>query len=301
VTQGFARQDLFCVVHEIFQTDTADYADILLPATTQLEQTDVHSSYGHLYVVANNAAIAPLGEALPNTEVFRRLAAKMGYDEPCFSDSDEALAQQAFRWNDSRAHGLDRETLKRDGWQRLNVPADYAPFAEGNFPTASRKCELWSEKLRTQGHDPLPAVLLPRESAATDAALAARYPLAFISPPARNFLNSSFANIQSFVAEEKGPRLEIHPEDAHLRGITTGDVVKIFNDRGAFSATASVTERTRRGVVVAPSIWWRKLTPDGQNANAVTGQALTDLGRAATFYDCLVQVAPAHAEAGQSL
>ena len=301
VTQGFARDDLFCVVHEIFQTDTADYADILLPATTQLEQTDIHSSYGHLYALANNPAIAPLGEALPNTEVFRRLAAKMGFDEPCFSDSDEALAQQAYRWADPRAQGLDWETLKRDGWQRLNVPTAYAPFSQGNFPTSSRKCEFWSEKLRAQGHDPLPEVVLPRESAATNTALAARYPLAFISPPARNFLNSSFANLPGFVAEEKTPRLEIHPDDAHQRGITTGDVVRIFNDRGSFTVIARVTNRARRGVVVAPSIWWRKLALDGENANAVTGQALTDLGRAATFYDCLVEVASIHAKDRQPL
>src|SRR5205823_301006 len=176
VTQGFAREDLFCVVHEIFQTDTADYADILLPATTQLEQIDIHASYGHLYAVANNAAIAPLGEALPNSEVFRRLAAKMGFDEACFADSDEALAQQAYRWNDPRAAGLDWETLKRDGWQRLNVPASYAPFAHGNFATPSGKCEFWSEKLKSKGEDPLPAVLLPRESSATNPALAEHYP-----------------------------------------------------------------------------------------------------------------------------
>ena len=279
VSKGFARDDLFCVVHEIFQTDTADYADILLPATTQLEQTDIHSSYGHLYALANNPAIAPLGEALPNTEVFRRLAAKMGFDEPCFRDSDEMLARQAYKANDTRAQGLDWEALKRDGWKRLNLPAAYAPFAEGNYPTASGKCEFWSEKLRARGEDPIPAVL------------AARYPLACISPPARHFLNSSFANLPVFVDPEKTPRLEIHPDDARARNLATGDIVRIFNDRGAFSATARVTDRARPGVVVAPSIWWRKLAPGGENANAVTSQALTDLGRAATFYDCLVEVA----------
>jgi len=298
VTRGFARDDLFCVVHEIFQTDTADYADILLPATTQLEQTDIHSSYGHLYAVANTPAIAPLGEALPNAEVFRRLAARMGFDDPCFSDSDEAIAQQAFRMSDPRARGLDWETLKRHGWQRLNLPATYAPFAEGKFPTPSGKCEFWSDKLESVDEDPLPAVVLPRESAATNPALATRYPLAFISPPARNFLNSSFANLPAFVAEEKTPRLEIHPRDALTRGIATGRVVRIFNDRGAFTATANVSDRARPGVVVAPSIWWRKLTVDGQNANAVTGQALTDMGRAATFYDCLVEVVPEPDAAG---
>jgi anaerobic selenocysteine-containing dehydrogenase len=291
VVKGFARDDLFCVVHEIFQTDTADCADILLPATTQLEQTDIHSSYGHLYALANNPAIAPLGEALPNTEVFRRLAAKMGFDEPCFRDSDETLARQAYKASDARAQGLDWEALKRDGWKRLNLPVAYAPFAQGNYPTASGKCEFWSEKLRAEGQDPLPAVVLPRESVATNPDLAARYPLACISPPARNFLNSSFANLPVFVDTEKTPRLEIHPVDAGARGLATGDIVRIFNDRGAFSATARVTDRARPGVVVAPSIWWRKLAPGGENANAVTSQALTDLGRAATFYDCLVEVA----------
>ncbi len=293
VTAGFARDDLFCVVHEIFQTDTADYADILLPATTQLEQTDVHSAYGHLYALANNAAIAPLGEALPNTEVFRRLAARMGFDEPCFRDSDDDLARVAYRRSDARADGWDWESLKRDGWQRLTLPAVYAPFAEGCFPTPSGKCEFWSEKLKAQGEDPLPAVILPRESAATNAALAERYPLALLSPPARNFLNSSFANLTEFVAEEKTPRLEIHPDDATARSLATGMPVRVFNDRGGFNATARVTDRARPGVVVAPSIWWRKLAPGGENANAVTSQALTDLGRAATFYDCLVEVAPA--------
>ena len=291
VSRGFARDDLFCVVHDIFQTDTADYADIVLPATTQLEHVDVHASYGHVYVVANNRAIAPLGEALPNAEVFRRLAARMGFDDECFRDSDEDIAKQALRANDPRAVGIDWHTLKASGWQRLNVPQIYAPFAEGHFRTASGKCEFWSAKLKSQGHDPLPEVLLPRESAATNAALADRYPLAFISPPARNFLNSSFANLPAFLAEEDAPRLDIHPDDATTRAIRDAARVRVFNDRGAFTAIARVTDRTRNGVVVAPSIWWRKLAPGGENANAVTSHALTDLGRAATFYDCLVEVA----------
>ena len=290
VAAGFAREDLFCVVHEIFQTDTADYADILLPATTQLEQLDVHSSYGHLYAVANNPSIAPLGEALPNTEVFRRLAARMGYAEPCFRDTDDDLARQAFIAGHPRAAGIDWETLKAQGFQRLAVPAAYAPFAEGNFPTPSGKCELYSAALAGDGHDPLPAFVPPRESVASNPTLAQRYPLAFISPPARNFLNSSFANLPTFVAEEKTPRLELNPADAAPRAIATGDRVRIFNDRGSFTATARVTDRARPGVVVSPSIWWKKLSPDGANVNAVTSQALTDLGRAATFYDCLVEV-----------
>jgi len=293
VVAGFSRPDLFCVVHEIFRTDTADFADILLPATTQLEQTDIHSSYGHLYALANNPAIAPIAEALPNTEVFRRLAARMGYTDPCFSDSDDVLARAAFRAGDARAEGIDWDRLKRDGWQRLNVPRPYAPFAHGGFPTRSGKCEFWSETLAAQGQDPLPAYVAPRESAASNPTLAERYPLGFISPPARNFLNSSFANLPMFVDEEKTPHVDIHPDDAGARGIATGDPVRVFNDRGSLLATARVTDRARRGVVVAPSVWWRKLAPGGENANAVTSQALTDLGRAATFYDCLVEVRPA--------
>ncbi len=290
VAAGFAREDLFCVVHEIFRTDTTDYADILLPATTQLEQVDVHSSYGHLYALANNPSIAPQGEARPNTEVFRLLAARMGFAEPCFRDTDDDLARQAFRTGHPRAAGIAWDTMKAVGFQRLSVPAAYAPFAAGGFPTPSGKCEFHSTALACEGHDPLPTFVPPRESAASNPTLARRYPLAFLSPPARNFLNSSFANLPAFLAEEKTPRLELHPDDARARAIVTGDRVRIFNDRGSFSATARVTENVRTGVAVAPSIWWKKLSPDGRNANAVTGQALTDLGRAATFYDCLVEV-----------
>jgi len=293
VAAGFAREDLFCVVHEIFQTDTADYADILLPATTQLEQTDVHLSYGHVWAMANNPAIAPVGEAKPNTEVFRLLAQRMGFTDACFGESDDDMARHAFNPAHPRAAGLDWDRMRQDGFARLAVPTPYAPFAKGGFPTPSGKCEFYSATLAAQGHDPLPTFVPPRESAASNPALARRYPLAFISPPARNFLNSSFANLDRFVAEERGPRLEVHPDDAAARQIATGDTVRIFNDRGAFFATANVTDRARTGLVVAPSVWWRKLSPGGENANAVTSQALTDLGGGATFYDCLVEVAKA--------
>jgi len=290
VARGFAREDLFTVVHDLFQTDTADYADILLPATSQLEHLDVHNSYGHLYVQVNQPSIAPVGESLQNTELFRRLAARMGFSDPCLAESDESMARAAFVQDDPRMQGLDFDTLMASGFKRLNLPERYAPFAQGGFPTPSGKCEFYSETLRAQGHDPLPAVILPRESPDTAPELAARYPLACISPPARNFLNSSFANLPAFVAEERAPRLLIHPDDARPRHLSDGDRVRIRNDRGAFEARAEVTDRARPGVVVAPSLWWRKLAPGGENANAVTGQALTDLGRGATFYDCLVEV-----------
>ena len=291
VVAGFSREDLFCVVHDVFLTDTADYADVVLPATTQLEHVDVHSSYGHLYVLANNPAIAPVGEAKPNTEVFRLLAERMGFEERCFRESDEDIARHAFVATHPRAEGLDWETLRQEGWQRLNVPAQFAPFAQGNFPTPSGKCEFYSETLRRQGIDPLPTYTPPRESAASNPVLAQRFPLAMISPPARNALNSSFANLPTFLESEKTTHLEIHPDDALARGIASGDKVRVFNERGALVLEARVTDRARSGVVVALSIWWRKLSPDGTNANMVTGQGLTDLGRAATFYDCLVEVA----------
>jgi anaerobic selenocysteine-containing dehydrogenase len=172
----------------------------------------------------------------------------------------------------------------------MALPATWAPFAEGGFPTPSGRCEFASAVLERAGQDRLPAVILPRESADTNPALATRYPLAFLSPPARNFLNSSFANLPAFVAEEGEPRLVIHPHDAQARSIADGDPVRVHNDRGAFFARAEVSARARPAVVVAPSVWWRKLAPGGENANAVTSQALTDLGAAATFYDCLVEV-----------
>jgi anaerobic selenocysteine-containing dehydrogenase len=293
VVAGFAREDLFTVVHDAFLTDTCDYADIVLPATTQLEHFDVHKSYGHLYVLANNPAIAPLGEAKPNTEVFRLLAKRMGFTEPCFDDDDETLARQALGASHPRMAGIEWESLKQEGFRRLAVPRRWAPFAEGGFPTPSGKCEFFSERARQMGLDPLPGYTPPRENPLSAPELARRYPLAFISPPARNFLNSSFANLPFALSSEKAPRLEIHPDDARSRGIASGDRVRVFNDRGSFLLSARVTPNARPGVVVAPSIWWRKLSPDGRNANEVTSQALTDIGGGATFYDCLVEVARA--------
>ncbi|MCE4061618.1 molybdopterin oxidoreductase family protein [Pandoraea sputorum] len=290
VAAGFGREDLFTVVLEHFQTDTADYADFVLPATTQLEHLDIHKAYGHTYLLANNPAIAPLGESKPNSEIFRLLAKRMGWQEPCFSDTDDQLAEQSIRWSDARMAGSDWETLKRDGWIRYDLPE--APFANGQFYTPSGKCEFYSERMREEGFDPLPDWVPPYESVASNPGLAERYPLAMISPPARNFLNSSFVNVDSLRASVGEPTLDIHPEDAAPRGISDGASVRIFNDRGTLNAKARVTEKAREGVVVGLSIWWKKLAPDGKNANEVTSQQLTDLGRAPTFYDCLVDVAP---------
>lgn len=288
VAQGFARDDLFTVVLEHFQTDTADYADILLPATTQLEHVDVHGSYGHYYMMANNAAIAPLGEAKSNTEFFRLLAKKMDFTDPCFSETDEQIAAKAFHTDDARAVHFDWESLKKTGWKKLNMPA--APFAEGGFFTPSGKCEFYSEQMRQAGLDPLPAYIAPYESMASNVELARHFPLAMISPPARNFMNSTFVNVQSLRDTEGEPHLEMHPIDAEKRVIKSGDMVCIFNQRGSLQARVRVTEKARPGVVVGLSIWWKKLAADGQNANAVTSQQLTDMGNGATFYDVLVEV-----------
>ncbi|GAB4090668.1 molybdopterin-containing oxidoreductase family protein [Hydrogenophaga soli] len=286
VVRGFARDDLFTVVLEQFQTDTADWADYILPATTQLEHWDIHTSYGHTDVLLNRPAIAPLGESRPNTQVFRDLAARMGFADACFAESDEALCRQAFDPAD-----VDFDTLLARGWVPLPARcAPLVPFAHGGFPTPSGRCEFFSQRLADQGLDGLPDHVPNLESAQHNAELARRYPLAMISPPARNFLNSTFVNVQSLRDVEGEPLLEIHPADAAARGIADRARVRVFNDRGSHHCTARVSERARPGVVNGLGIWWRKLGLNGTNVNELTGQALTDLGRAPTFYDCLVQV-----------
>ena len=278
VVAGFAREDLFTVVLDHFRTDTADYADYILPATTQLEHWDVHLSYGHTDVLLNRPAIAPLGEALPNTQVFRELARRMGYNEACFSEDDQCLCRSAY------GDKVDFELLLAQGYATLQI-AD-APFADGGFPTPSGKCEFFSERLARQGVDGLPDHLPNHEVADP----ASRFPLAMISPPARNFLNSSFVNLRSLRDIEGEPLIEIHRSDAAARGIASGAVVRVFNDRGEYRCNAKVSDRARPGVVNGLGIWWRKLGLDGTNVNQLTSQKLTDMGRGPVFYDCLVEV-----------
>jgi anaerobic selenocysteine-containing dehydrogenase len=293
VRRGLAREDLFTVVHELFPTDTVDFADIVLPATTTLEHYDIHKSYGHLYVSLSRPAIAPLGESLPNTELFRRLAARLGLDDSCLRESDEEMAQRAFDWGHRRMAGITFDRLEREGTVRLGVPDPYLPFAEGGYPTPSGKCELRSERLAGEGHDPVAGYTPPRESVASAPGLAKRYPLAFISPPAHHFLNSTFSSQPVFVRREGEASVTLHPDDASRRGIVEGQTVRIYNDRGSFLARARVSDAARPGLVVGLSIWWAKMCPGGRNANAVTSQELTDMGGGATFYDVLVDVVPA--------
>ncbi|HSW21568.1 MAG TPA: molybdopterin-dependent oxidoreductase, partial [Burkholderiaceae bacterium] len=276
VAQGFAREDLFTVVLEHFMTDTADHADIVLPATTQLEHLDVHVSYGHTYAMFNEPAIPPLGDAKPNSQIFRELARRMGFDEPCFADDDETLARAALP-------GVDFDTLCRDGWVKLPLPE--APFADGHFQTASGKVLVNAPGIGAPDYVP------PYEGARSP--LAARYPLAMISPPARNFLNSSFVNVASLREAEREPLLEMHPDDAAARGISDGTMVEVFNERGRYHCRARVGERARPGVVNGLGVWWRKFGVRGTNVNQLTSQRLTDIGRAPTFYDCRVEVRPA--------
>ncbi|MBW8845710.1 MAG: molybdopterin oxidoreductase family protein [Burkholderiales bacterium] len=271
VVAGFQRDDLFTVVLEHFMTDTADLADYVLPATTQLEHLDVHTSYGHTDVLMNQPAIAPLGEAKTNTQIFRELAAAMGLTDPAFSDSDEDLAAQAFTAD------IDLGMLREQGWQPLPIPE--APFAQGGFRTPNGRAQAG-------GADYVPNY----ESAQASPELAARFPLAMISPPARNFLNSSFVNVKSLRDIEGEPIIEMHAADAAARGLADGALVSAFNDRGRYVAKLKVSQRARPGVVNGLGVWWRKLGVQGTNVNEVTHQRLTDMGNAPAFYDCLVEV-----------
>ena len=292
VLRGLAREDLFTVVLEHFQTDTADWADWVLPATTQLEHWDIHFSYGHLYVPLNRPAIAPMGEAKPNSEIFRLLASRMGMNHSVLRDDDLTLIRQALDSPHEHMKGVSFDALMEKGWVRLNLPRPHLPFAEGNFPTPSGKCELYSDRLKAMGLDPLPTFTPPYEFPENVPALAARYPLTLISSPRHQFLNSTFVNVDSlrFHAE---PELALHASDAARRGIVDGMRVVVANDRGHFTAVARVGDGLREGVVWAPSIWWTKLAADGANANDTTSQRETDLGHGPVFYDNLVEVSPA--------
>ncbi len=278
VVQGFAREDLFTVVLEHFKTDTADYADYVLPATTQLEHWDIHLSYGHTDVLLNRPAIAPVGEARSNTQIFRDLSRHMGFDDACFQQDDETLCRLAY------GDKVDFDALLTRGFASLTLSD--APFADGGFPTPSGRCEFFSQRLADQGMDGLPDHVPNYEPAGSSK----QYPLAMISPPARNFLNSTFVNVTSLRDIEGEPILEMSDHDAQARGLSSGAIVRVFNQRGDYRCKLKVSPRARPGVVNGLGIWWRKLGMDGKNVNELTSQKLTDLGRAPTFYDCLVQV-----------
>ena len=289
VRRGLARPDLFTIVVDHFQTDTADYADLLLPATMQPEHADLLYAYGHIYVAWNEPAVAPPGECLPNTEIFRRLAHRLGVTEPCVYDSDEAMARQVLDSDAPALAGITLERLQREGWARLSVPDPFVPFAEG-FPSPSGKLEFVSPRMADVGLDPVPTYTPPYEAAQQDTELAARYPLALIAPASHYFLNSMFSNVPALEQRQGPPTVVLHPDDATARGLRAGDLARIYNDRGEFSATVRVSDRVRPGVAAAAKGFWPKRVPGGANINATVAERDSDMGGGAVFHDNRVEV-----------
>jgi anaerobic selenocysteine-containing dehydrogenase len=282
VLRGLAREDLFTVVHDTFLTDTARYADIVLPATTHVENFDIHRSYGHTSVLMSHPAIAPVGESKSNGDAFRALAKAMGLTEPALFETDDALAAQAFDWSHPLMQGITYESLKRDGFAQMNVAA--APFAQGGFPSPSGKVEFYSERAKAMGLNPFPCYIAPRETSA------GRYPLALNTPPYRHYMNSTFANVERYRKDAPEPTIELHPDDAGAREIASGQLVRVFNDRGSVKLKAVVNALATPGCATAQSLWWASEMTNGQGINVLTSQALTDMGGGATFYDCRVEI-----------
>jgi len=297
VIRGLRRPDLFTAVHEQFFTDTTDYADIVLPATTFFEQKDLQTAYGHYFLQMSNQAIEPLGECRSNVELFRGLAQKMGFDEACFSESLDEMIDLALSSPNPWLKGIDRERLEREGHARLNFsggatavrgePTPFLPFAQGGFQTPSGKAELFNPVLAEQGLDPVAEFVPPDES--RHGGQANRFPLELLARKADNFLNSTFSNVPAVQRMEEPGLVEIHPRDAQARGIRDGDTVRVFNGRGQISLRARVNGAVQAGVVAA-ALNWAKLTPGGGNINTLTSEKLTDMGNSATFYSVLVEV-----------
>ena len=307
ILSGLARDDLFTVVHEQFMTDTARHADIVLPATTQLEQTDLMYSWGHLYWTWNPPAIDPLGEAVPNNELFRRLATTFGLDDPWFTMSDDEQLQAGIDWDAPQMAGITLDGLKESGWQRLTLPPpdQYAPHAAGGFATPSGRFELEASMsamgsfvapLFRQGwmmehQDGSPVDALPTYYAPVEAGQRAEYPLTMLSPKPHAYLNSQYGNMANQTKVQGQQTCTLHPDDASARHIATGDVVTVTNDRGTITAVAKVSADVRAGVVVVPMGQWPSRTDGGLTVNALTPTRYADIGRAPTFSDCAVEVA----------
>lgn len=300
VRRGLSRPDLFTVVHDLFFNDTTDYADYVLPATTFLEHTDIQGTYGHYFVQLSTKAIEPLGESRTNVWLFGELAQRMGFTEECFRDNEEQMVRQALaigldgRSTNRGMEHISLEDLEEQGHIPLSFHREpetkpFMPYTEGPLPTATGKIEFYSEALAAAGQDGLPAYVAPTESRWNEGAK--RYPLELLGRKADNYMNSTFANLEGHRKMESRTRqrLEMHPEDAKIRGIADGDRVKVWNDRGEIALTALVDGSVPRGVVAA-RLDWAKLSPDGVNINALTSERLTDIGAAPTFYSVLVEV-----------
>jgi anaerobic selenocysteine-containing dehydrogenase len=299
IVKGLAREDLFTVVHEQFLTDTAKYADIVLPATSQLEQVDLHKAYGHRYLQYNQPAIAPLAEAKSNWDTMRLLAAGMGYSEPWLQESAEEAIRgvlDATRATNPHLAGITLERLQHEGTVPLSFDeTTTVPFANGQFPTPSGKVELYCERLRADGLDPLPEYIVPAEFEGLASGDATRRvsktaDLVLISGASHHYVSSSFANQPSLRAKEGVPFVEINPADAAARGINNGATVIVENGRGWCSLRAVITDDVPPGVVVAPKGHWASLSPDGRNINWVTPDALGDLAGQSTFHSNLVAI-----------
>jgi anaerobic selenocysteine-containing dehydrogenase len=289
VREALSRDDLFTVVLEHFATDTVDYADLVLPATMQIEHTDLHDGYGHLYLLWNEPAVAPPGECLSNSTIFRRIAARMGLPEPALYASDEELVRDLLDSDHPSLDGITLDRLRREGWVRLNYPQPFVPFADA-FPTPSGKLEFYSEQAAADGLDPLCGYTPPREAATVDAATAERYPLALIAPASHYFMNTIFANDVRLLRQAGEARIVLHPDDANERRLAAGDRAEIFNERGAFVAEVEVSDVVRPGVVASTKGYWSKLL-GGANVNATVEERDSDMGHGAVYHDNRVQVA----------
>ena len=308
IVRGLSREDLFFVTAEHFVTDTAAYADIVLPATMAGEHDDMMFSWGHFYLTINEQAIAPCGEAKSNAEIFRLLAAAFGFDDPQFKMSDMELAEHYVKWDAPQMAGIDLEYFRRHGYFHLAVgtPDDRLPHANGNFPTPSGKVEFLVKDAKNfvappfrmmyeamqsgEDVDPLPGYVPPRESVATNPRLAERYPLNVISPKSHGFLNSCYANEPHKIKGQGEQFVMISPKDAAARSIREGDPVRVFNDRGDFEGVARITDDVRDGVIVATLGYWRSLNRSDGSVNSISSAEFCGLGRAPTFSDNLVQV-----------
>ena len=289
VLRGLARDDLFTVVIEHVLTDTARYADVILPATMPIEHQDLLIAYGHLYVCWNEAAVAPRGECLPTTEIFRRLARSLGRTEPALYEDDETIARQILGSGHPSLDGITLEALKARGSIRLNYPDPFVPFAT-TFPTPSGRLEFVSERMAQAGLDPVAGYTPPQETSQQGTALARAYPLALITPAEHYFLNSIFANVPRQQHRAGPPMLLIHPADAAPRRIGAGDAVRVSNARGAFVAVASVSDRIRPGVVASPKGRWPRDAKDGATVNATVDERDSDMGGGAVYHDNRVRV-----------
>ncbi|RKR85852.1 anaerobic selenocysteine-containing dehydrogenase [Micromonospora pisi] len=281
---GLRRDDLFTTVLEQRWTDTCDYADVVLPATMQPEHLDLHSSYGHHYTTLNLPVTRAPGEALPNTEIFRRIAAAMGIDHPRLRDTDEDLARQLLRDAPVTFEQLRERTYVRS----TGVDVGSAPYATGGFPTPDGRARLLDPELASSGVDPLVGYTPPVEAA--DAELAARFPLVLIAPAGRFLMNSTFASLPWHSGRMGPPRVHLHPDDVAARGLTEGDEVRVHNDRGSFLAAVTADDATRPGLAFTYKAYWARLSPGGTNVNAVTAVRDTDLGGGPTFHDTRVEV-----------